>query len=289
MTRSACLWFFCFLTAWGVIQEFLVGFACTPVGDINPSHNAHCIETLVVWYLTSVMNIITDFIIFLIPIPAVKQLQLRRKQKIMVGGIFCIGFFTCIISIVRLCFLRAGINTHDPTWDNVPVAYWSVIELNSGIICASAATLRPLLRKIIPGLHSNSEAYRYNLDKTSLKTSTTGHDGAPDPYSIPELAISPSPKSEVSDPLQPARLSPLPLGARDSTFTASTEESQSGLRLPRQSHHGGHHAMANQERPGIAAVLSVDRELQNMEKAEVEEYEGDVDVKPKAAKVVGLR
>jgi hypothetical protein len=64
---------------------------------------------------------------------------------------------TCIISIVRLFTLRSAINTTDPTWDNVPTSYWTIIELNSGILCASLPTLRPLIRKVVPGLHDHSE------------------------------------------------------------------------------------------------------------------------------------
>jgi hypothetical protein len=81
-----------FLILWGITQEVLVGMACTPIGDLNPSHQAHCIDTIIIWYLTSVMNIVTDFIIFLTPMKAIKNLQLRPKQKISVAGIFCLGF-----------------------------------------------------------------------------------------------------------------------------------------------------------------------------------------------------
>ncbi|KAK3392708.1 hypothetical protein B0H63DRAFT_386995, partial [Podospora didyma] len=144
-TRRACLWLMFFLAVWGVAQEVLVGFACTPAGVFI--HNPVCIDSLTVYYLTSIMNIVTDFIVFMIPMPAIRALQLPRRQKILVTSVFCLGFFTCIISIVRLFTLHSAINTTDPTWDNVPSAYWSVVELNCGILCASLPPLRPLLRR----------------------------------------------------------------------------------------------------------------------------------------------
>lgn len=49
---------------------------------------------------------------------------------------------TCIISIVRLFFLRQGADAIDTTWDNVGVSNWTVIELNSGIICACLPAVR---------------------------------------------------------------------------------------------------------------------------------------------------
>ena len=91
-TRRVSLYMMIYLVVWGVAQEFLVGFACTPIPDLYPERKGHCIRSEVVWYLTSVMNIVTDFIIFLTPIPAVKRLQLRRKQKILISAIFCLGF-----------------------------------------------------------------------------------------------------------------------------------------------------------------------------------------------------
>lgn len=79
---------------------------------------------------------------------------------------------TCIISIVRLFTLRGAINTDDPTWDNVPTSYWTVVELNCGIICASIATLRPLLRHVFPSLSSHSATDYYLKQPSTPKGSS---------------------------------------------------------------------------------------------------------------------
>lgn len=171
-TRPVCLVLIVFLALWGITQEVLVGFACIPVSLFIPSQAGVCIDSLTVWYLTSIMNIVTDFIVFTVPLPAIRSLHLPRKQKIMVTSIFCLGFFTCIISIVRLLSLHRAINTTDPTWDNVPSAYWSVVELNCGILCASLPTLRPLLRRWNVGSFSGkSRSDGYQRDESDLKGS----------------------------------------------------------------------------------------------------------------------
>ncbi|KAK0719245.1 hypothetical protein B0H67DRAFT_486181 [Lasiosphaeris hirsuta] len=166
-TRRVCAWLIAILAAWGVTQEVLVGFACIPTSIFIPSQAAVCIDSLTVWYLTSIMNIVTDFIVFMVPMPAIRSLQLPRRQKVLVASIFCLGFFTCAISIVRLFTLHGAINTTDPTWDNVPSAYWSIVEINCGILCASLPPLRPLLRRLnisglsgLSGGHA-SEGYRH--------------------------------------------------------------------------------------------------------------------------------
>ena len=66
-TRQVCFYLLIFLALWGVTQEVLVGFACNPVSIFMPSQASVCIDSLTVWYLTSVMNIVTDFIVFLVP------------------------------------------------------------------------------------------------------------------------------------------------------------------------------------------------------------------------------
>jgi len=91
-TRRLSLGMLLYLVAWGITQEFLVGFACIPVSIFDPTRAGKCIETIIVWYLTSVMNIVTDFIIFLTPMKAIKNLQLQTRQKILVASIFCLGF-----------------------------------------------------------------------------------------------------------------------------------------------------------------------------------------------------
>ena len=43
---------------------------------------------------------------------------------------------------MRLFFLRQGTLATDPTWDNVAVSNWTIIELNSGIVCACLPAMR---------------------------------------------------------------------------------------------------------------------------------------------------
>lgn len=182
-TRRVCLWLIIFLGAWGLTQEFLVCFTCVPAGSVIPGMARVCIDSLAVYYLTSVMNIVTDFIVFTVPLPAVHALHLPLRQKVLVSSVFCLGFFTCVISIVRLFTLHSAVNTTDPTWDNVPSAYWSVVELNCGIMCASLPALRPFLRHFnvqgfMTSRKSRSDGYRREKsdDKTSFSKGSMGMD-----------------------------------------------------------------------------------------------------------------
>lgn len=90
--KAAAFYLIIFLSVWGVAQSILVGFGCFPVAVINPAWNDFCIQTVIIWYLTSIMNIVTDFIIFMLPLIAIRNLQLRLRQKLLIASLFGVGF-----------------------------------------------------------------------------------------------------------------------------------------------------------------------------------------------------
>lgn len=53
--------------------------------------SGHCINTLVLYVSTAVFNIVSDIILFVLPIPMVVGLRLRTKQKLGLIFIFGIG------------------------------------------------------------------------------------------------------------------------------------------------------------------------------------------------------
>lgn len=40
----------------------------------------------------------------------------------------------------------------DPTWDNIETAVWTVVELNTAILCSSLPVLRPLISRAAHGI-----------------------------------------------------------------------------------------------------------------------------------------
>ncbi|KAL8364687.1 hypothetical protein RB595_003796 [Gaeumannomyces hyphopodioides] len=150
--QKICFWSTIGVCIWAVVQALLLSFACLPLKFIVPSMEGKCLETLTTWYISSGTSMATDIAIFCIPLPSVWKLQLPIKQKIMVLGIFCLGFFVCIISVYRLFTLHSAANSLDPSWENIGAAIWSCIELNVSILASSLPTLRPLLARLLPGL-----------------------------------------------------------------------------------------------------------------------------------------
>ncbi|KAH6985164.1 hypothetical protein EDB80DRAFT_624712 [Ilyonectria destructans] len=234
-----------FVILWAIVHDIILGLACVPVSFIIPSMTNKCLDTLPAWYSVTIVHIISDFIIFLIPLPAVFSLKLRRKQKILVASIFSRGFFTCMISIIRAPTLRDAVFTEDPTWDNTDAAWWSVVELTCGILCASLPTLRPLLAKVVPCLSTKGSSNIYELNATGRMTMTTrfmpAEDSAVD-GSTEALGVVASADSDAGDgrlviskPNRTARVY-----ARVSGYAKTDEEgSETGFKESGRSNHKG--------------------------------------------------
>ncbi|KAK2035871.1 hypothetical protein LZ31DRAFT_485437 [Colletotrichum somersetense] len=160
--------------AWSTSQIFVTIFTCSPVAAFwDRSIKGTCIPNDANWYSNAAGNITTDIMVLVLPLPLIRSLKLRRGQKCVLLGIFCLGFFTCAISIVRIKFLHLE---EDFTWMNVESSTWSIIELCSGLTCACLPACRPLVSRFIPALGTRSaktSTYRLNDSSTFKKTGGT--------------------------------------------------------------------------------------------------------------------
>lgn len=101
----------------------------------------------------------------ILPVKALWGLQIPKRQKIALVGILTIGWFVCVVSVLRLhALIVLSQHPEDRTYYSAATAYWSAIELNLGIVCASLPALKPLIVKIIPGFSTRgSKGYGTGL------------------------------------------------------------------------------------------------------------------------------
>ncbi|KAL1848500.1 hypothetical protein Daus18300_013601 [Diaporthe australafricana] len=179
--------------AWAITLSILLPLVCHPVANFwDPTVEGSCLNQLAIWYVMASINLVSDFVIFSMPLPVIKNLQLPKKQKIMLMGVFCLGFLTCIISVYRMKTLKVAAESTDPSWDNTDAAVWSFIELSIGVLAACLPTLRPLFALILPrlfkstlsgrtgqynGLSGKSIGNMYNRSRTG-NTAPKGSNGA---------------------------------------------------------------------------------------------------------------
>ena len=78
---------------WGLSQVLVGIFLCHPVeGFWDQSVKATCIPNYPQFYINAAGNIITDVAVFVLPLPVISHLKLPKTQKLILLGIFSLGF-----------------------------------------------------------------------------------------------------------------------------------------------------------------------------------------------------
>lgn len=163
---------------WMVISGFVF---CIPVHRFwslgRTDHAEQCLPEGPVWFSNAAIQILTDIIILLLPMPLLSKLHLPPKQKAGIIFVFCVGIVVIATSSARLYELSTMIRGRDFTGTNAKAAVWSSLESNVSIICACLPPLHPFISRAFSfffrpqPLHS-SPASRDHSNTTQL-TSTT--------------------------------------------------------------------------------------------------------------------
>ena len=118
------------------------------------------------------------------------------RKKLAVASMFIVGIFVTICSIVRLGTALKWGKSVNPTYDYKNLAIWSLIEIDTGVICACMPGIANVLRRVWPrvwgttvkksygssGLESGSNGNKYDrvgsrqkiLSKTTVSVSYSG-------------------------------------------------------------------------------------------------------------------
>ncbi|KAF1813769.1 hypothetical protein P152DRAFT_291702 [Eremomyces bilateralis CBS 781.70] len=145
----------------GVTNTFAMIFQCTPISFFWESWAAEttgtCIDINIYAWFRSGTEIGIDVAILSVPIPQLLELQMSWKKKIQVLSVFSVGFLITLVSILRLQALIQFSKTTNPTYDNAPAIYWSILETDMFIICANMPAMRSFLSAVRPSWFSSTE------------------------------------------------------------------------------------------------------------------------------------
>jgi len=157
--------------ACGLTAVLTAIFTCIPVNaywNMAMRPFAKCVNQDAMYHANAALNITTDLLVAVLPVRQLWTLQIPKRQKIALLIILTLGWFVVIISIIRLYFLiLVAKHQNDQTWYSGPAAYWSVLEVNLAIVCASTPALKPLVVKILPMFGS-----RFGTSKRSHPSSS---------------------------------------------------------------------------------------------------------------------
>ncbi|KAG8666803.1 hypothetical protein FPOAC1_011621 [Fusarium poae] len=163
----------------GIMYIFLAIFQCRPISYFwtkwDMEHEGSCASINGITWSNGAINIAMDFWIMAIPISQLKKMNMGWGKKLLVGGMFSVGIFVTIMSILRLyATIVAGMShTNNASWEYLAMSKWSTIEINVGIWCACMPSLRIMFSRLCPKLLGTSKRYlKYGSGKNGKSLGT---------------------------------------------------------------------------------------------------------------------
>lgn len=126
-----------------ILSAFLV---CQPLPFYwdTTVEGGHCGDQFLSYILTGSINIATDVMTLLLPIPSLMRLEMSLSRKLTPVATFACGLFTCIVGALRLQEI-VTIDFNDYTYSIANAMTYSALEPALAIVLACVPTLRPLL------------------------------------------------------------------------------------------------------------------------------------------------
>ncbi|PWW77416.1 hypothetical protein C7212DRAFT_277295 [Tuber magnatum] len=150
-----------------VISSLMVTtFQCTPVPYLwDKMIKGRCIQTRIFHFVDAGLNILTNVLIYILPVLMLWGIQLPKRQIFGLCVVFSLGALACAASIIRLIYLPKLLDSHDPTWTIVNSFNWSIIELHAAILAACTLSLKTLMERHFPNLLGAPYHYSHSAPK----------------------------------------------------------------------------------------------------------------------------
>ena len=147
-----------FTEIYSCVFLFIFIFQCNPSRyfwtNLTGSEGS-CLDPQVIvgtFYGYTAVACITDWTFAILPAILVKGLQMNSREKVSVVLILSMGVLASIASIARIPYVSAMANRDDFLYAVSDTAIWTGVEIGLGVLAACCATLRPLLRQLLPSL-----------------------------------------------------------------------------------------------------------------------------------------
>ncbi|KAL8831712.1 MAG: hypothetical protein Q9170_005174 [Blastenia crenularia] len=126
-----------------ILQTFLL---CRPFAKTwRPELSGTCGSLVWSVIATSLVNVLVDISIIILPMPMIWKLQMARWRKVALTLTFGLGLIVCTITITRLA-IASRLTTHDFTYDLARLAIVTDLEPLLGIIVACAPLFPPTFK-----------------------------------------------------------------------------------------------------------------------------------------------
>ncbi|KAJ5827592.1 hypothetical protein N7447_004355 [Penicillium robsamsonii] len=145
----------CIISSWLSCTSFHAWFTAGQCGT-DRDHRAAVISL----YYAYAVDIITDLAIMILPIRLIWNLQMKPRQKLSIGGLFCFGWVCIIISTIRVVQLGETENgVPPPSW----LAVWGTIEASIAVMIGCCPGLYRVIKTAISPSKTSYPYDSYNL------------------------------------------------------------------------------------------------------------------------------
>ncbi|KAH7111800.1 hypothetical protein B0J11DRAFT_190415 [Dendryphion nanum] len=137
-----------------IITIFITCFQCVPFDEIlhpGTHPNAVCLAKLVLLIVPSILNILEDFYILILPIPTIWSLQMSVRRRIAV--LLVIGFGACsaLIACFRLIPLFELNSSLDFSYILGKLVITAALEIQFAVVAVSLPSLKALWLQVAGG------------------------------------------------------------------------------------------------------------------------------------------
>lgn len=175
-----------------------------------------CYDPTRLYLVTACVNLFTDVVILLLPIPTLLALRVPMSKRLALIGIFSVGLLAIVASCVRMWVMALWSQSPEKSAQfGADLLLWGQIETNSGILSASVPFLRLLFgrrergpeekrRVISPPQPIPSDNNPMQIDTLNFFTQE-GPNGSPvwDPFITVPASLTGSRGSGMLEPTRP--------------------------------------------------------------------------------------
>ncbi|KAH7071758.1 hypothetical protein FB567DRAFT_455174 [Paraphoma chrysanthemicola] len=178
------------IVAYTISFIFAITFTCRPVEAFwrmvdwrfrfrKGGYQHKCINEGANIVANGIIASVQDLIVVLFPTVLCWNIQVPRRQKVALYGIFALSYCTVVVGAVRTWTTwRLFYQSYDVTWLASEVWLWTLLELHLGSMCANAPALRiflteaPRMKQLVNCIRSRLGKPRWNSSITQRSTGT---------------------------------------------------------------------------------------------------------------------
>ncbi|KAH9827803.1 cfem domain-containing protein [Teratosphaeria destructans] len=124
--------------------------------SLYPHVSDKCIHVPAMLYSAISINMFTDLMVFILPLPKILKTRMSTKDKTVCCAMFCLGLVVTVAATVRFRWVLAYIYSTNVTYDRDAFDIFSTMEISLGVTFACIPPIGSLIRKAVIRLTAGS-------------------------------------------------------------------------------------------------------------------------------------